>query len=180
MLRLRLWSARGESHHPAFVDNWSTIIRTFLALSTHCHSMTSPSRKWERGVSPRLHLVVFVYGESKELIGRGSWRFPTPMEERSSVDLLPVVKKLLGRVTFGIHTLAKSWTVKVASHQPVFMDSCLTIRYYTRLSCLPSRCVSPGCSIKSYWTELHMEFCRTSATAELLFKSVWSVFMWLS
>ena len=38
-------SARGESHHPAFVGNWPTIIRMFLVLSTHCYWMSSPSRK---------------------------------------------------------------------------------------------------------------------------------------
>ena len=38
-------SAMGESHHPAFVGNWSTIIRLFLALSTHCYWMSSASRK---------------------------------------------------------------------------------------------------------------------------------------
>ena len=43
MLRLKLWSARVESHHPAFVGNWWTIICTFSALSAH--SMSSPSRK---------------------------------------------------------------------------------------------------------------------------------------
>ena len=32
-------------------------------------------------------------------------------------------KMLLSRVTFGIQTLAKSWTARRASHQPAFMDS---------------------------------------------------------
>ena len=43
------------------------------------------------------------------------------------------------------------------------MDSYMTISH-TRLACLPSRWVSPGCSIKSYWTESHMEFCQISTT----------------
>ena len=41
------------------------------------------------------------------------------------------------------------------------MDSYMTISH-TRLACLPSRWVSPGCSIKSYGTESHMEFCQIS------------------
>ena len=49
------------------------------------------------------------------------------------------------------------------------MDSCLTIINHARLVCLPSKLVLPGCSIKSYWTESHMEFYQTSTT-ELLFK----------
>ena len=42
MLQLKLWSAMRESHHPDFVGNWPTIIRTFLVLSIHCHLMSSP------------------------------------------------------------------------------------------------------------------------------------------
>ena len=45
MLWPKLSSATGESHHLAFLGNWSTIIRTLLALSTYCHWMSSPSRK---------------------------------------------------------------------------------------------------------------------------------------
>ena len=37
---------------------------------------------------------------------------------------------------------AKSWNARGASHQPVFMGSCLTISH-TCLPCLPSRRVSP-------------------------------------
>ena len=49
-------------------------------------------------------------------------------------------KKLLDRVAFGIMYVAsaKSPSTREASHQPVFTDTCLTIRY-TRLPCLPSR-----------------------------------------
>ena len=43
----KTWSARGPSHHAAFMDNWSTIIHTLLALSTQW--MSSSSRKQERG-----------------------------------------------------------------------------------------------------------------------------------
>ena len=36
-------------------------------------------------------------------------------------------KKLLGRVTFGIHIWAKFRGGRRASHQPAFMDSCLLL-----------------------------------------------------
>ena len=32
MFWLKLWTAKGESYQPAFVDNWPTIVLTFLAL----------------------------------------------------------------------------------------------------------------------------------------------------
>ena len=49
-------------------------------------------------------------------------------------------KKLLGRLAFGTNYIASanSRSVREASHQPAFMDSCLTINH-TRLACLPSR-----------------------------------------
>ena len=49
-------------------------------------------RTWGR---PKFHLVVFVYGVNQEsyLIGRVSPRFPTPMVESSSADLLPAIKR---------------------------------------------------------------------------------------
>ena len=179
MLRLKLWSARGESHHPAFAGKWSTIIRNFIALSTHCH-WSSPSRKWERGVSLRFHLVVFVHGVSQEnqeaeeskirnTIGGKLLRRPSPM-----------YKKLLGIVAFGIIYIAsaKSRSAKGGSHQPAFMGSCLTMDC-TCLTYLPSRWVSTGRSIKSYWTESHMEFYQTSTT-ELVSESMWNWFRWSS
>ena len=88
-------------------------------------------------------------------------------------------KKFLGRAAFGIIYIAstKCRSAREASHQPAFMDKRLTISH-TRLACLPSRWVSPRCSIKSYWTESHMEFCQTSTT-ELLCQSMWSLFRWL-
>ena len=70
-------------------------------------------------------------------------------------------KMLLSIVTFRIQTLAKSWTARGASHQPAFMDSCLIIGH-TRLASLPRRWVSTGCSIKSYWTESHMDLSSIS------------------
>ena len=41
----------------------------FLALSTEW--VSSPSKKWERGVSPSFHLVVFVFGVNQEKWGQG-------------------------------------------------------------------------------------------------------------
>ena len=58
LLRLKSRSARGTSHHTAFMGNCSTISHKCLALSTQW--MSSPSRKWGRGV--RFILVVLVFG----------------------------------------------------------------------------------------------------------------------
>ena len=60
---------RGASYHPAFVENWPTIVPKFLALSTHW--MSSPPRKLGRGVCPRFYLVVFVYGVNQENYNTG-------------------------------------------------------------------------------------------------------------
>ena len=38
-------------------------------------------------------------------------------------------EKLLGRVRFGIHTLAKAQSARGVSHQPAFMDSCLLLTH---------------------------------------------------
>ena len=61
-------------------------------------------------------------------------------------------KKLLSRVAFGIIYIAsaKSCSARGAIHQPACMDSCLAISHI-HLGCLPSRSISSGCSIKSYW-----------------------------
>ena len=177
MLRLKPWSRRGESHHLAFVGSWPTI-HTFLTLSTYSLDEFSFKEMRTWGQSKISSCCLCVWCKSRELRGRESSRFPTPIVEIFSADLTSY-KKLLGRVTFEIIYIAsaKSWSGRGASHQPAFMDSCLTISH-TRLVCLPSRWVSPGCSLKSYWTELHMEFCQTSTT-ELFCESMWSVFRWL-
>ena len=49
-------------------------------------------------------------------------------------------KNLLGRISFGIMYVvsAKSQSVSGTSHQPAFIDSCVTISH-TRLPCLPGR-----------------------------------------
>ena len=64
MLRLKLWSARVESHDTAFVNNWRTIIRMFLALPPIANEFSFKETK--RGFNPRFHLVVFVYGVTQE------------------------------------------------------------------------------------------------------------------
>ena len=43
MFWLKPWSTRVASHHSAFMGNWSTVIHTFLTLSTQ--QMSSPLRK---------------------------------------------------------------------------------------------------------------------------------------
>ena len=64
MFRQNPRSVRGASHHAAFIGNSPTIILMFLALQILWTS--SPSRKSERGVSPRFHLFVFLVGVNQE------------------------------------------------------------------------------------------------------------------
>ena len=131
-----VWSV---SYASAFVRNRLTIIRTFLALSTHCYWMSSPSRKWERGVNPRFPLVVFVsvWWKSRKLGGRGSPRFPTAMVERFSADLLPAIKSYWPETHLESYTASpKPRSVKEHLTSLLFWISCLTITH-TRLSCLP-------------------------------------------
>ena len=60
----------------------------FLALSTDCHGMSSPwmSSHWISSCCR------WIWCNSKELIGSWCPRFPTPMVESSSTDLLPSIK----------------------------------------------------------------------------------------
>ena len=51
-------------HHPTFMGNCPTNCHTFLVLSTQW--MSSPSSKWWRVVSPRFHLLVFVFVMNQE------------------------------------------------------------------------------------------------------------------
>ena len=66
--------------------------------------------------------------KSRELGGRRSPRFPTPMVEIFSTDLTSY-KQSLGRVAFAIIYIAfaRSQSGRGAFHQPGCMDSCLTI-----------------------------------------------------
>ena len=79
---------REESISPfKFMGSCPTINHTFLALATQW--MSSPSRKWELGVSPRLcFIVICVWCELGETGGRWSSRFPcvTPVVEIFSLD----------------------------------------------------------------------------------------------
>ena len=70
------------------MGDWRTIICMFLALSTHCHRMSSPwmSSHWISSC------CLCIWCNSRELIGSWCPRFPTPMVESSSTDLLPSVK----------------------------------------------------------------------------------------
>ena len=64
LLRLNSRSARGAFHHPALIGSCPTISHMYFALPTKW--MSSPSRKWGRGVSPRFHILVFVFGVNQE------------------------------------------------------------------------------------------------------------------
>ena len=63
-LLLRLKPRRGAFHHPGFMGRCPTISHTSFALSTK--SKSSPLKKWGRGVSPRFHVLVFVFGVNQE------------------------------------------------------------------------------------------------------------------
>ena len=64
LLQLKSWSTRGAYDHSAFKGSHPTIGHTLLAFPAQW--MSSPSRKWEYGVSPSLHLIVFVFGVNQE------------------------------------------------------------------------------------------------------------------
>ena len=61
MPRLKLWSARVESHDPVSVSNLRTIICTFLALPPIAMDEFS-FKELKRGVNPIFYLVALVYG----------------------------------------------------------------------------------------------------------------------
>ena len=63
-LRLKSRSVRGAFHPPGVMGSWPTISHTPFALSTKW--MSSSSRKWGLGFSPRFHLLVFVFGVNQE------------------------------------------------------------------------------------------------------------------
>ena len=137
MLRLKLWSSKGESHHPAFVDNWLTIIHTFLALSTHCHWRVLLQGNENVGSVQDFILLSLCMVWIKRINKQGESKIPRTNGGRLLGRPSTSYKMLLGTVTFGIHTLVKSWTARALSHQPAFIDSILTISH-TRLACLPS------------------------------------------
>ena len=83
-------------------------------------------RTW--GQSKISSCCICVWCKSREIGGRGSPRFPTLMVESFSPDLFPAVK-VLDRVAIGIMYIAsaKSQSMRRASFQPAFMDSCMTV-----------------------------------------------------
>ena len=112
---LLLWltsrSARWASHHPTFIGNCPIISHSFLALSTQW--MSSPSRKWGCGVSPRFHLIVFVFGVNKRIRRQGKSKIPntnggTLLHRPSSS-----YRKLFNRVAFRIQHPRRSSSSKV-------------------------------------------------------------------
>ena len=100
MFWLNPWSTREASHHPVFKGNRSTIIHTFLALSTQW--MSCPSRKWGRGVSLWFHLVAFVLGVNQENWGAGESRIPNSNGGQPLCRPSNSYRKLLDRVAFRI------------------------------------------------------------------------------
>ena len=113
----------------------------------------------------------FLWCKSREFLGRRSPRFPTPMVKSSPRRTSTSYKKLLGKITFGIHTLTKCQSAKGAS-PACFLGQLPD--YQPHAFGLSTQQMSS--SIKSYWTELDMEFCQTSAMEELLLKSMWHAF----
>ena len=75
MLQLKPWSARGASHHPAFMGNCYSHVFSLI------YQVNEFSIKEMR-----------TWGQSKELGGRGSARYPTPMVKRFSTDCLPAIE----------------------------------------------------------------------------------------
>ena len=59
LLRLKSLSVRGAFHLPAFMGRCPTISHALFAFCTSW--IRSPWRKWGREVSPRFHLLVFVF-----------------------------------------------------------------------------------------------------------------------
>ena len=60
LLCLKLRRAMGVFYHSAFTGSCLTISHTFFVLSITL--MDFPSRKTRRVVSPRFHLLIFVFG----------------------------------------------------------------------------------------------------------------------
>ena len=84
MLRLKSGSAKGASHHLTFIGSHPIISYTFLALPTQ--RMSSPSRKWERGIGSRLHLFYLWLVWIRRI---GGWQeFKIPLCNPSSGNLL--------------------------------------------------------------------------------------------
>ena len=141
----------------------------FLTLSTHWWILP------DVGSVQGFILLSLCMVQIKRIRRQGLSKIPNINGENVLSSFSTSYNKALGRAAFGIIYVAstKSWVTREASHQPAFMNTCLTISH-TCLACLPST----GCSIKCYRTESHMEFCQTSAT-ELLWESMRSVFRWL-
>ena len=85
MRQLKPWSARGASHHPLI---WATIIHTFFSLIHPVDEFFfKEMRMWGQPKTSSCRLCVWC--KSKDLVGKGSTRFPTSMVESYSADFLP-------------------------------------------------------------------------------------------
>ena len=84
-------------------------------------------RTW--GQSEIASCCQWVWCNSRELYRRGESKIPNTSGSKLLRRLFTTYKQLLGRVTFGIHPLAKSWSSTGASCQPAFVESCLILTH---------------------------------------------------
>ena len=107
----------GASHHPAFMDSCRISSHTFFALSTQW--MSSPSRKWGRGVNRILSILsilsyyIYAWCDSGELGARNSLKFPC-------VTL--VVETSSDKVHLELHQTSTIDLVCEKSQQPYHID----------------------------------------------------------
>ena len=92
MFQLKLWSAKGESYHPAFVDNWPTIVLTFLALPHIVIGWVLLQRNENMGSVQHFIFLFLCMLQIKSIRRQRSPRFPTPNVESFSTDLLLAIK----------------------------------------------------------------------------------------
>ena len=163
------------------MGNWPTIICMFLALSTHCYWMSSPSRKWERRVRPRIHLVVFMYAVNQENQA-GESKIPNTNGGKLLHRPSTSYKKLFGRVAFGIIFIIpwQFYLLILDVFWNNFHELIIQIGHMTGMSCLLTRLhKAVVCQISiSYHTEAmgngvtQLTFTCSKSTIETLEKGV--------
>ena len=89
MLQLKLWSARGASHHPLI---WETIIHTFFSLIHPVDEFSFKEMSIMWGQPKISSCCLYFWCKSKELRGKGSTRFPTSTVESFSAYFLPAIE----------------------------------------------------------------------------------------
>ena len=88
MLQLKPGSTRGVSHQTAYVGNCHSHVFSLMHLVDEF--ILKKTRTW--GQSKISFCCVRVWCEQKELRGRRSTRFPTPMLESFSTDFVPALE----------------------------------------------------------------------------------------